>query len=470
MKEKNITGSLANARSSVRTHAERRVRLSDTFVKRLKPKSKPYSIGDSEMVGLRIYVLPSGTRKGYYAYCPKNQKNWIREPLGNFNVMNIEQMRNKARKFAVAILEGRDPAEIKRELKKEPTLIEFIEEDFYVKRLLRSFGYKSSTIKTIKVFFKCWIKQKTTNQKIRQIQQDNPFNLQHKKLSSITPEDVRKLHNIIGIKSPAVADKITDYLKVLFNYAIELKILNKNPVVIKNKERFGDKEDNRILTKGQKEIVLKLAWKLDKRTGRLNYNYYANNGLSLVACCEIAYWLTAPRRNVSEGNSIRWKQISFPTKKIAFGDSKVGQMTYDLGPRVLGILKVIYGERLTEGPLKWRPVTQEYVFPSSRYGKKNSLGKINKTPFLKDSRKTWKRILKMANIEYMPPKQTRHTVLTHLLSSSKNIMVVKDAAGHKNIKTTMRYAKILNEDVVSELEKMDQVEERKSEVLEFKKQ
>ena len=45
-------------------------------------------------------------------------------------------------------------------------------------------------------------------------------------------------------------------------------------------------------------------------------------------------------------------------------------------------------------------------------------------------------------------------------------MVVKDAAGHKNIKTTMRYAKILNEDVVSELEKMDQVEERKSEVLE----
>ena len=73
-------------------------------------------------------------------------------------------------------------------------------------------------------------------------------------------------------------------------------------------------------------------------------------------------------------------------------------MTYDLGPRVLGILKVIYGERLAEGPLKWRPVTQEYVFPSSRYGKKNSLGKINKTPFLKDSRKTWKRIFK--NGEY----------------------------------------------------------------------
>ena len=33
-------------------------------------------------------------------------------------------------------------------------------------------------------------------------------------------------------------------------------------------------------------------------------------------------------------------------------------------------------------------------------------------------------------------------------------MVVKDAAGHRNLKTTMRYAKILNEDVVSALNKV----------------
>ena len=43
MKEKNITGSLANARSPVRTHAERRVRLSDTFVKSLKQRSKDFA-------------------------------------------------------------------------------------------------------------------------------------------------------------------------------------------------------------------------------------------------------------------------------------------------------------------------------------------------------------------------------------------------------------------------------------------
>ena len=48
-------------------------------------------------------------------------------------------------------------------------------------------------------------------------------------------------------------------------------------------------------------------------------------------------------------------------------------------------------------------------------------------------------------------------------------MVVKEAAGHSQHKTTNRYAKILNEDVVSGLEKMDQEETKESKVLEFKK-
>jgi len=468
MKE-NINYALATARAPTRTHAERGVRLSETHIKQKRKSNKLHSEGDSEVPGLRVYYQPSGSVTFYYGYRPANQKNFVRFKIGNFNVINVKQARDKARKYAAAILDGKDPVLVKRELKQEPTLIEFIEDDFYLKRLLRNFGYKSSTVKTIKNYFKNWIKQKTLDPKIRQVHRDNPFSLQHKKISSVTPEDIRKLHNIIGMKSPVVADKTIDYLKVLFNYAIESNLLHANPVTIKNKERFGDKEDNRILTKEQKEIVLSIVWKLDKRTGRLNYNYYESKGLSVVTCCIIAFLLTTPRRNISEGNSIKWKQISFSTKKIHFEDSKVGPMTYDLGPRALEILKVIYGERLSDGPLKWQPGTKEYVFPSDRFGKRNSLGKENKTPHIKNIRKTWAKVLKMANIEYMPPKQTRHTVLTHLLSSSKNIMVVKDAAGHRNLKTTMRYAKILNEDVVSALEKMDQVEEKKSKVLEFKK-
>ena len=76
MENENIDSSLAIARSSVKTYAERRVKLNDTNIKKYRPKDKIYSIGDSEMVGLRLYVRISGSKIFYYCYKPKNEKNY----------------------------------------------------------------------------------------------------------------------------------------------------------------------------------------------------------------------------------------------------------------------------------------------------------------------------------------------------------------------------------------------------------
>ena len=48
--KKEDNGSIAVARSQVRTHVQRRVKLNNTSIKKLKLKEKLYSIGDSEMV------------------------------------------------------------------------------------------------------------------------------------------------------------------------------------------------------------------------------------------------------------------------------------------------------------------------------------------------------------------------------------------------------------------------------------
>ena len=40
-------------------HVERRVRLSDSHIKKLRAKDKLFSVGDSEVPGLRIYVETS---------------------------------------------------------------------------------------------------------------------------------------------------------------------------------------------------------------------------------------------------------------------------------------------------------------------------------------------------------------------------------------------------------------------------
>ena len=74
-KKENTNGSLANARSPVRTYVERRVKLNDTFLKKERSGNKLRSIGDSEVPGLRIYIHPnSGAKIFYFAYKPQNQK------------------------------------------------------------------------------------------------------------------------------------------------------------------------------------------------------------------------------------------------------------------------------------------------------------------------------------------------------------------------------------------------------------
>ena len=127
-----------------RKHVERRVNFTDTLIRSLRPKDKRYSLGDSKMVGLRIRVEPTGSRIFHYCYKPANEKNTVPYRIGNFNVLNVKQTRDKAIIYASGIVEGKDPVQIKRELKAELTLKELIDE-FYLKRFNRNYGYKPNT-------------------------------------------------------------------------------------------------------------------------------------------------------------------------------------------------------------------------------------------------------------------------------------------------------------------------------------
>ena len=140
-----VAASLVVQKEPIRKHIERRVRLSDSYIRKLRAASKRYSKGDSEVPGLRIYVEESGTKTFFYTYKPKNEKNWVRVKIGNFSILNVPNARNKARHYATAILDGKDPVIAKRELKAEKNLEELIQQ-FYQSRFSNNYGYKPKTI------------------------------------------------------------------------------------------------------------------------------------------------------------------------------------------------------------------------------------------------------------------------------------------------------------------------------------
>ena len=63
---------------------DRRVSLSNRYIETLKKKNKRYLVGDSEVIGLRIFVFEGGQNTFYYSYTTKEKEKGL-EKLGLFD-------------------------------------------------------------------------------------------------------------------------------------------------------------------------------------------------------------------------------------------------------------------------------------------------------------------------------------------------------------------------------------------------
>jgi hypothetical protein len=140
--------------------SEMRSHLTDTLVKNLPKKHKQYSIGDNEIVGLRVFVYPSGIKTYHYTYTDSNGKKQ-KERLESCSVIKVSQARNRAKKVAVQVMEGIAASQIRRNLATEMTVEQLFEE--YEKARLKSPRYKDSTIRKWQTFRRVWINKKTTD-------------------------------------------------------------------------------------------------------------------------------------------------------------------------------------------------------------------------------------------------------------------------------------------------------------------
>lgn len=77
-------------------------------------------------------------------------------------------------------------------------------------------------------------------------------------------------------------------------------------------------------------------------------------------------------------------------------------------------------------------------------------------------RKPWAAALKAAGIDAFRFHDLRHTMATRLLRHSRNLALTKEALAHTQITTTLRYAHVLNEDVIEAIDAQDAADSRNS--------
>ena len=380
-------------------------KLTTKFVNNIKPTNKINIYWDETLKGFGLYVRPSGKKTFVLKYrIGRGRAAPVRKlTLGASTIITTEQARFKAKGFLLKASQGIDPFEYSNQ---NTTIKEFC--DLYIERHAK-------------------IKKKITTmiEDQRLIRLQIIPNFGRIKITDITRAMLVKHHEALN-KTPYMANRFLALMSKMMNLAEkwEFRALNSNPC--KHIDRYKEKPREVYLTLDQLERV-GLAMKQLKAIE----SEYVLGVIKLLI-------LTACRK--SEILNLKWEYIDFNNSCMNLPDTKTGERKIHLNPSAISILQSL--ERKSD-----------YVFVSRVQNKR-----------ITDISLTWKKICNIAELKNVRPHDLRHTFASHAVNNGFSLPIIAKMLGHKDLKTTQRYAhlhedpvKKANDDVSLKLQKVMQL-------------
>jgi integrase len=169
-------------------------------------------------------------------------------------------------------------------------------------------------------------------------------------------------------------------------------------------------------------------------------------------------FVRASGMRLKECVTLRWSEVNFGTKQIVRIGKGGRRVVFPITPAVREILFPLQGQH------------PESVFTyTAVYGNKR-LGRVRgeRYPITYNGTKTaWQRLRASSGVDNFRFHDFRHDFGTKLLRDSGNLKLVQKAMNHRDIKSTLRYAHVLDEDVAAAVERL--AESRKKSRTEARK-
>jgi integrase len=378
--------------------------LTNTQAREAKPRSTRYEITCDSLPGFILRVLPTGKRVFFARYRDAAGKDH-RHRLG---LMGPTFGADEARKEAMAILARRDevasagePAPAAKTAATAPQI-----------------GPKSPTIREFAKRFEhdhidMYLKPGTAAKYRSTLRLYILPKLGDLRLDEVTPADVQRVHNALKTM-PCAANYVRCVLSVMYTKAVEWdrKPLH-NPATPVQKfkeravERFLDPDERQAL-----ERVLAAAEHIPSgQPGHIGRE--AVWAVRLLA-------LTGMRRD--EVRDLRWEMVDWRQGTLHLPETKTGKRDIVVSDEVMSVLAKIAAE-------KGKP-KRGLVVCSSRGKRLWSLCR------------SWKHARKLAGIPDVRLHDLRHSVASDAIMNGVPLEVVGKMLGHKNYRTTQRYAHI----------------------------
>ncbi|MEQ9246259.1 MAG: site-specific integrase, partial [Nitratireductor sp.] len=381
------------------------IKITKRVVDSVQPESRDSFLWDSETKGFGLKVTPKGKR--IYVLQYRVHGKLKRFTIGTHgNPWTPGDARNEAIRLLGCVRDGLDPSSAKQIEKAALNMSELC--DIYIREGCGT--KKASTIATDRGRIERHIKPLLGGKRVKDVTANDIKKFMHDVANGKTVADVktgpRGRARVSGGKGTAT--RTVGLLGGIFSFAIDGGHRTDNPV--RGVKRYADRRNERFLS--PKELAqLGEALASAETEGK---NRTAINAIRLLV-------LTGCRK--SEILTLKWDHVNFEAGYLELPDSKTGQKRVPLGAPALELLASLI--RIDGNP---------YVLP----GEKEDWHIVGLP-------RVWSVIRKNAGLEDVRLHDLRHSFASVGAGAGMGLAVVGKLLGHRDPKTTARYAHIADD-------------------------
>jgi integrase len=382
----------------VKKLAKLKIKLTKKVIDAAKPdkdSEQTYVIWDTEIVGFGLHVALSGRKTFVLRY--RTTAGEQRKPvLGTYGSLTLVQARQIATEMLSQVRAGGDPSAARKEARRAITVAEACDQ-FMKEHAARKKPHTRSQYETI---VRRYVKPTLGNRKVE----------------GISHSDIARLVSSVGKDYPVMANRIRAMLSKLFTLAEKwgVRPANSNPVL--HIDRYSERKRHRDLSEFE---LAKLAKALEEAEREA--------GISTAINAIRVLLFSGMRRN--EVLELRWSEVDLDRFALRLGDSKTGQKTVQINSAACDVISS--QERLVGVP---------YVFPSQQHPG------AHLTEW--ELRKAWEKVREKAALGEREDKELpafrlhdlRHNFAAAGTAQNFSLQIVGALLGHRNPKTTARYA------------------------------
>jgi integrase len=379
---------------------DRTIKLTQRSVADLPVTGKDYKKFDTSLPGFHVRVTKAGARS--YALSYRNADGEQRTiAIGKTSVLKADQAREWAQELLVSVNRGKDPSASRKVRQAEPVMNDLFADYLSKHAVARK---QAASVKGDQSLWRLHLKPAFGTMKVSKV-------------------DKRDIDGFIAKLSDrkGAANRSLALLSKMLNLAVDWNMRADNPC--KKVERYPENRKERFLTAGEAQRL----------QHALNGDWDRGGAVAVTLLL-----LTGARR--SEVLKATWDQLSLT------GDIPLWEVPREHikgHVRVKSDLRRPLSNRARDLLTAWwaecgRPTTG-WVFPSN-------LSKEMRRYDLKD---TWSRVRTTVGLENVRLHDLRHSYASFAVNAHVSLYLVGKALGHRDLRTTERYAHVQDETLQS---------------------